>query len=149
MKYCGYCDTEVDEPCTDSTNAMSCSKDLKSETRVTTNMLPFTTIPPKGRKDDTGKPRMDLLPPELLWAVACVLTVGAKKYSDRNWEKGMSWGRIFGALQRHLWAWWHGEKKDPETGFSHLWHAGCCIAFLIAYEERNIGEDDRNKDTII
>lgn len=97
----------------------------------------------EGRKDDNGKPRMDLLPPELLVSVSTVLGFGAEKYAARNWEQGMSWGRVFAALMRHMWAWWSGEKSDPETGYSHLWHAGCCIAFLIAYEERGIGEDDR------
>lgn len=97
----------------------------------------------EGRKDDTDKIRMELLPPELLEATAAVLTYGAKKYADRNWEKGMKWSRVFGALMRHMWAWWRGEKYDAETGYSHLWHAACCLAFLIAYEERNLGEDDR------
>jgi hypothetical protein len=96
-----------------------------------------------GHKDDTGKIRLELVPPELLLAVGDILTFGAEKYADRNWEAGMSWGRVFGALMRHMWAWWAGEKMDQETGRSHLWHAGCCIAFLIAYEERNVGTDDR------
>lgn len=107
----------------------------------------------EGRKDDDGKVRMELLPPELLWAVADILTFGAKKYADRNWERGMAWSRPFGALMRHMWAWWAGKtpttrsflhgELDSETGRSHLWHAGCCIAFLIAYEERGVGTDDR------
>lgn len=67
---------------------------------------------------------------------------------DRNWELGMNWSRVFGALMRHMWAWWGGEKVDPETGKSHLWHAGCCIAFLIAYEERKVGNDDRPKENV-
>ncbi|AVX04258.1 hypothetical protein MXMO3_01732 [Maritalea myrionectae] len=110
----------------------------------------------EGRKDDGGKPRMDLLPPELLFGVSQVLGFGAEKYAARNWEQGMSWGRVFGALMRHMWAWWAGKGPttrsflfgdvDAETGYSHLWHAGCCIAFLIAYEERGIGEDDRLGD---
>lgn len=62
---------------------------------------------------------------------------------NRNWEKGMDWSRPFSALHRHLEAWWNGENHDPETGYSHLWHAGCCILFLIAYERRGIGKDDR------
>lgn len=108
-----------------------------------------------GLKFDNGKIRMDLLPPELLFAVAQILTFGAAKYADRNWELGMKWGRVFGALMRHLWAWWGGKgpttssflfgELDEETKFSHLWHAGCCIAFLIAYEERGVGEDDRSR----
>lgn len=98
---------------------------------------------PEGRKDDSGKPRYDLLPPELLDGVARVLTFGADKYGERNWEKGMRWGRPFAALMRHMWAWWRGEACDPETGMSHLWHAGCCVAFLMTYEQRRIGTDDR------
>lgn len=107
----------------------------------------------EGRKDDSGKSRMDLLPPEALFAVAQVLSFGANKYGERNWEHGMSWGRVFGALMRHMWAWWAGKaptsksflfgEQDDETKFSHLWHAGCCIMFLIAYEERGSGTDDR------
>jgi hypothetical protein len=97
----------------------------------------------EGKKHDQEKIRMDLVPPEAVEALATVLTFGADKYGDRNWELGMSWGRVFGALMRHMWAWWKGEGVDPETGMSHLWHALCCIAFLVAYEERNIGTDDR------
>lgn len=99
-----------------------------------------------GRKDDQAKPRYDLIPPELLEALADVLTYGANKYGARNWERGMAWGRPFGALMRHMWAWWRGEKADAETGRSHLWHAACCLAFLIAYEMRQVGLDDRPKD---
>lgn len=99
----------------------------------------------EGRKDDAEKPRHDLIPPELNDAVARVLAFGAGKYGARNWEKGMAWGRPFAALMRHMWAWWGGEARDPETGMSHLWHAACCITFLITYEARHIGEDDRTK----
>ena len=98
-----------------------------------------------GQKFDSDKLRYDLLPPELLEEVARVLTFGAEKYSARNWELGMKWSRPFGAMMRHMWAWWGGEDKDPETGYSHLSHAACCIAFLVSYERRNAGEDDRPK----
>lgn len=100
-------------------------------------------IPLEGRKDDTGKPRFELLAPEALEGTARILTFGAKKYTDRNWEKGMKWSRVFGALMRHLWCWWRGEEVDSETGESHLHHAACCIMFLQAYEVRRVGEDDR------
>jgi hypothetical protein len=96
-----------------------------------------------GVKNDEGKLPYNLIPPELLSSVAKVLDFGAKKYAPRNWEKGMDWGRVFSAAQRHLWAWQNKEKADPETGFSHLEHAACCIAFLLAYEQRGIGRDDR------
>lgn len=94
-------------------------------------------------KQDGGKPRLDLIAPEFLFGTAEVLRFGADKYAERNWEKGMSWGRCFGAMMRHMWAWWSGEATDKETGLSHLWHAACCLMFLIAYEQRKIGTDDR------
>lgn len=99
-----------------------------------------------GQKFDSDKLRYDLLPPELLEEVARVLTFGAEKYSARNWELGMQWSRPFGAMMRHMWAWWGGEDKDPETGYSHLAHAACCIAFLVSYERRGSGTDDRPKE---
>lgn len=107
----------------------------------------------EGRKDDGDKDRFDLIPPEGMFAVARVLTFGARKYDERNWERGMKWSRVFGALMRHMWAWWAGKgptsenfafgSLDDETGFSHLWHAGCCIMMLIAFEQRTSGTDDR------
>lgn len=101
-----------------------------------------------GWKMDAGKPRLDLLAPEMLFGVSEILAFGAAKYGERNWEAGMSWGRCFGALMRHMWAWWRGEKADAETGKSHLLHAGCCLMFLIAYEERAVGTDDRPKMSV-
>lgn len=101
----------------------------------------------EGHKHDSGKLRLDLIPPELLLDVAEVLSFGATKYGDRNWERGMYWGRVFGAAMRHLWAWWSGEDKDPETGLSHLAHALCCVMFLATYERRGAGYDDRPTKT--
>ena len=98
---------------------------------------------PKFVKDDNAKTRYDLLPPELLEETAKVLTFGAQKYSAHNWAQGASWSRYFSAMMRHMWAWWRGEDNDPETGFSHLAHAACCLSFLIAYQRRGLGEDDR------
>jgi hypothetical protein len=100
-------------------------------------------VPVEGRKDDTGKDPWHLAPWDAFRAIIKVLNFGAKKYAPRNWENGMAWSRPYDALMRHMTAWWEGEHKDPETGFSHLWHAGCCIVFLIAYEIRGVGGDDR------
>ena len=97
----------------------------------------------EGIKYDSEKNRLELVPPEAIEGLAEVLTFGAKKYSDRNWELGMKWSRVFGATLRHLWAWWAKRGTDPETGLSHLKHALCCVSFLVTYEARRIGEDDR------
>lgn len=101
--------------------------------------------PAEGQKFDTDKARYDLIPPEIEEAIAKVLTFGAGKYGERNWELGMRWGRPYAALRRHMAAWWSGENNDPETGMSHLAHAACCIAFLVAFEARGVGTDDRPK----
>lgn len=110
----------------------------------------------EGLKFDADKTRIELFPGDVLFAISDILTFGAKKYADRNWELGMNWSRPFGALMRHMWSWWQGRGPtnksflfgdlDPETKRSHLWHAGCCISFLIAYEMRGVGNDDRPSD---
>ena len=107
----------------------------------------------EGKKFDDDKVRLELLAPEFLFAVATILTFGAKKYDAYNWALGMKWSRVFGAMMRHMWAWWGSKEKtsknfafgdlDTESTFSHLWHAACCLMFLVAYEERAKGEDDR------
>ena len=93
-------------------------------------------------KHDGNKVRMELLAPEFLYGIASVLTFGAKKYAAGNWARGMEWSRPFGAMLRHLFAWVGGEREDKETGLSHLYHAGCCLMFLCAYEARGIGKND-------
>ena len=99
----------------------------------------------EGVKFDSDKPRFDLITPEFLEDISKVLTYGATKYEPYNWAKGMNWSRVFGAMMRHMWAWWKGDDTDPETGFSHLAHASCCLMFLISYEHRKLGKDDRFK----
>lgn len=97
----------------------------------------------EGRKDDQGKRPYHLIAPEMLDGLTATLQFGAGRYGERNWEKGMAWSRPFSALMRHMWSWWRGEKADPDTGNSHLWHACACLMFLMAYEARAIGKDDR------
>jgi hypothetical protein len=102
--------------------------------------------PQEGVKFDQGKARYDLIPPEVEEAIAQVLSFGAAKYGDRNWEAGMDWGRVYAAMRRHMGAWWRRlEDNDPESKMPHLWHAAACIAFLVAFEARGEGNDDRPK----
>jgi hypothetical protein len=94
-------------------------------------------------KYDGSKPPLHLIAPDFLYAVAEILDFGAKKYAPRNWEKGMDWSRCYRAAIGHLFDWFLRKGPDPETGKSHLWHAACCIMFLVCYEIRNVGTDDR------
>lgn len=96
-------------------------------------------------KYDSGKARLELLSTPALFAISRVMTKGAVKYAPHNWRNGFEWSRLIGAALRHIFLWMNGEDKDPETGESHLAHAGCCIMFLLEHEERKLGTDDRYK----
>lgn len=96
-------------------------------------------------KFDSSKVPLDLLPFDGLTQIGQVLQFGASKYAAHNWRKGMAWSRLLAAALRHIFAWAMGQDKDPETGLSHLAHAGCCICFLLEYQSQGIGQDDRYK----
>jgi hypothetical protein len=99
----------------------------------------------KAIKFDANKIKMELLPPLALKGIAEIFTFGANKYASWNWSKGMEWSRLHGALMRHMNAWYMGEANDPESGKSHLYHAGCCIMMLIELTESYPEGDDRPK----
>jgi hypothetical protein len=94
-------------------------------------------------KYDEQKLRWDLLPVRPLEEIAKVMTLGAEKYTERNWERGFHWSRVFSSLMRHCWAWYRGETYDKETGLHHMAHAGCNILFLLEYSYTDRGIDDR------
>lgn len=81
-------------------------------------------------KFDGDKIRPDLIPPSAINSLGEILAYGARKYNDRNWEKGLDYGRLYAATMRHLNAWFAGEDTDSESGMSHLSHALCCVAML-------------------
>lgn len=93
-------------------------------------------------KHDQSKPRFSLIPIGTLNAVVRVLEFGATKYAENNWRTVPdARTRYFDAMHRHIDAWWQGEKKDSETGESHLAHAVCCALFLMWL-------DDNSKDEV-
>lgn len=99
----------------------------------------------KAVKHDGDKVRLDLLPLDALEEVGKVLTFGAKKYGDRNWELGFPYMRVVGAILRHLFAFVRGEDQDAECGLSHLACATCNCLFLLTFTLRKTGTDNRNK----
>ena len=98
----------------------------------------------EGRKEDAGKLRFDLIPPGPLEKLAEVFTVGCRKYDDRNWEKGIRWGRVYAAMQRHAWKWLKGESYDQRDGQHHLASVAWCAFALMEYEETCPDLDDRS-----
>lgn len=86
----------------------------------------------EGLKFDGGKVRPSLLPIDSLTKICEVLEFGAQKYKENSWQtvpEGEK--RYLDALMRHVFAHANGEETDPETGLSHLSHAGCNILFLL------------------
>ena len=87
-----------------------------------------------GVKYDSGKPRFDLIPADALEEVAKVYAVGADQYGDRNWELGMTYGRLFRAMMSHAWAWWRGERDDSKNKLHHLTSVVFNALALLHYE---------------
>ena len=89
----------------------------------------------EGKKFDSNKPRMDLLPPKAVLETAKVLSFGAEKYDPENWRllDNLQSRYTAGAL-RHIFAHMDGEELAPESGMSHLAHALCCLLFKLEIE---------------
>lgn len=96
---------------------------------------------------DFGKPRMDLLPPHALLAVAHVMSEGAKKYSPDNYRKGIRHRGLYASALRHMNAWLAGENTDAESGANPLHHAAADLLMLIQMQHDHPELDDRFKVT--
>jgi len=104
----------------------------------------------EGKKEDKGKLRYDLIPPNALMEVAGVLTHGAQKYGAENWRKVPNCRRrYYSAVMRHLEAWRLGEEID-ESGYAHIAHAITSLMFILekeslgipdSYSETNVADD--------
>lgn len=90
---------------------------------------------PSGFKANQGKPRMSLVSPIAVRKIAHVMTDGARKYSDNQWRNGFYFTELIDALERHSNAYLAGQKVDPQSGYSHLSHLGCCVMMLLELEE--------------
>lgn len=97
---------------------------------------------PTGAVRDTGdKPRVDLVSPFFLERLGEWLRIGAKKYGERNWEKGMPISRFLASLERHLTAY----KQAMYTGESiedHLAAVAFNLMAIIHFEELALLNND-------
>ena len=103
----------------------------------------------EGRKFDSSKPKMYLLPPKALVEVSKVLTFGAEKYDEENWRHlDNLQNRYTGGALRHLFAHMDGELNDPETDYSHLAHAICCLLFKLEIELEKDSKEEGLRELI-
>lgn len=99
---------------------------------------------PAGVKhDDEKAARYDLIPIEPLRKLAEVYGIGAAKYGDRNWERGLAFHRLHRALIGHALAWWGGERDDPDDGQHHLASVAWNALALMELENTHPELDDR------
>ena len=122
------------------------SSQLKSPVSLVkdTEKIVTTEIPKhKGLRYNQGKLRYDLVHPYAHKEMVRVLTKGAEKYAERNWEKGMRWSDIIASAKRHLAAIEAGEDYDQEDGILHAAHLACNAHFLTAYYQIYPQGDDR------
>lgn len=64
------------------------------------------------RDDNSNKPRMDLLPWDLMPRIARWYALGAEKYGDNNWRLGQPSSHVYASIMRHLVKWFIGMKDE-------------------------------------
>ena len=90
----------------------------------------------KEAKFDSGKPKLSLVPCEIIRAIAKVREFGVKKYKDPDNWKQVEAERYRDAMYRHLLLYIEDPSGiDEESGLPHLWHLACNVAFLCELEK--------------
>lgn len=102
--------------------------------------------PALGLRYNSGKVKFGLIPGHWTRVLAQILTVGAKKYAPRNWEKGLVHSEILDSLHRHLDSFLKGERYDPETKCHHLGHVAWNALALMTMDLKNLGTADLPMD---
>jgi len=129
-------------------------KEAKKEKDMTA-----TTGVGTGLRFNQGKLRYDLVEPRAHRDMVKVLTYGATKYFDRNWENGLTWTSVIASLKRHLAAIELGEDYDfdsncedcksgyceKHSGELHIANLACNAHFLNAFYYTFPQGDDRPK----
>jgi len=100
------------------------------------------------RDRDGTKPRIDLICPFFLERLGELMRVGAEKYGDRNWEKGIPSKEYLASACRHLVKYMQDQRDED-----HLSQAAFNIMGLIRNEETGFdtkhpvtGSDVRSPD---
>ena len=82
-------------------------------------------------KQDAGKPRLSLVPSQIIWDIAEIRQFGNAKYHDpENWRT-VEIERYIDALYRHFLRFLDNPSgKDEESGIEHYKHMACNMAFI-------------------
>ena len=88
-------------------------------------------------RNDIGKIRLDLIPPEALLELGEVFGEGAIRHGDENWKKGMPNSVVINHMLRHLLLYMKGDRDEPHMGKVMF---GCCV--LIWNDANNVNLED-------
>lgn len=91
------------------------------------------------REPALGKGRFDLLSPFVTRRDALWMELGAVKYADRNWEKGIPFGRTIDSALRHLNDWQRGLRTEDNLSAAR-WNIGA----MVHYEETGMAPEWNN-----
>lgn len=87
-------------------------------------------------KADAGKPKLSLVPSQIIYDIAEVREYGNRKYGDPDNWKTVEKERYRDAAYRHFLAYLKDpDGVDEESSIKHLKHLACNIAFLCEMEE--------------
>lgn len=95
-------------------------------------------------KADSGKPKLSLVPSQIIRDIALVREYGVRKYNDPDNWKRVELQRYINAFYRH----WlefidNPNSVDDESGIAHYKHCACNMAFIC---ELMKAELTRNQD---
>lgn len=96
------------------------------------------------RDNPEGRGRYDLLPPYAIFRLARHYENGAKKYGDRNWEKGQNLSRYLDSAIRHLFK-YLGGSRDEDHLAAAAWNA---LAFIETEHRVEVGVLPKELDDI-
>lgn len=96
-------------------------------------------------KADYGKEKLTLVPRRIIHDICAIRMYGNEKYPDGgpdNWKR-VERERYRDAAFRHFLSYLDDPQgKDAESGFPHLWHLACNIAFLCEMEDEAANESN-------
>ena len=129
----GYC-TEVKAPFAALTDA---AIDRLYEDYILNPKCEVKVTRDQKAKADFGKEELTLVPRRIIHDICAIRMYGNKKYPEGgpdNWKQ-VEIERYRNAAYRHFLAYLDDPQgKDEESGFPHLWHLACNIAFLCEME---------------
>ena len=93
-------------------------------------------------KADAGKEQLTLVPLQIIHDICSIRMYGNEKYGDPDNWKTVEVERYRDAAFRHFLSYIENPYGiDAESGFPHLWHLACNIAFLCEMEDPKFIDD--------